>query len=48
MERGWVFSLPLLILDESDPFPCSGIVAGGVEYGNVVGAQIVHHNHVIA
>ena len=48
MERGWVFSLPLLILDESDPLPCAWIVAGGVEYGNVVGAQIVHHNQVIA
>ena len=48
MERGGVFTLPLLVLNESDPFPCSGVVTGGVEYGNVVGAQIVHHDQVIA
>lgn len=48
MERGWVFALPFFVFDEGDPFPSARIVAGGVEDRDIVSAEIVHHDKMIA
>ncbi len=48
VKRGWVFALPFFVFDEGDSFPSARILVGGVEDRNIVSAEIVHHDQMIA